>query len=119
MIGPAARAALDELLARDDPSILGLVLSGSAARGLATELSDVDVYVVRDDDVERETSHSTAIDEIYSSVADLEQVDRHGTGSWYFRWSSSTPRCCAGAPARRTRVVGRGLPARPRGGAGG
>jgi tRNA nucleotidyltransferase (CCA-adding enzyme) len=61
--GPAARAALDELLARDDASIVGLVLSGSVARGMATERSDVDVYVVRDDDVERETLHSPAIDE--------------------------------------------------------
>jgi len=88
VISDSARAALDELLARDDPSILGLVLSGSAARGdMATERSDVDVYVIRDDDVERETLHSPAIDEIYWSVADLEQVDRHGTGGWFFRWS--------------------------------
>ena len=63
------------------------MLSGSAARDMATERSDVDVYVVRNDDGQRETSHSPAIDEIYWSVADLEQVDRHGTGGWYFRWS--------------------------------
>lgn len=87
MLSPSAREALDRLVARDDPTILGLVLSGSAARGIATELSDVDVYVVRDDDMERETSHSAAIDEIYWSVADLEHVDRYGTGGWYFRWS--------------------------------
>jgi predicted nucleotidyltransferase len=88
MLNAAAQAALDELVARDDPTILGLVLSGSAARGdMATERSDVDVYVVRDDDVEREASKSPAIDEIYWSVADLEQVDRHGEGDWYFRWS--------------------------------
>ena len=87
MLNDAARAALDELIARDDPTIVGLVLSGSAARGMETEWSDVDVYVVRDDDVERETLHSAAIDEIYWSVADLEQVDRYGTGDWYFRWS--------------------------------
>ncbi len=83
-----ARAALDELLGRDDPSVVGLVLSGSAARGdMATERSDVDVYVVRDDDVERETIRTPWIDEIQWTVADLEQVDRHGTGGWYFRWS--------------------------------
>lgn len=87
MLSPSAREALDKLLARDDPTILGIVLSGSAARGIATELSDVDVYVVRDDDMERETHHSAAIDEIYCSVADLEQVDQYGTGDWYFRWS--------------------------------
>lgn len=87
MLLPSAREALEKLVARDDPTILGLVLSGSAARGIATELSDVDVYVVRDDDMERETNHSAAIDEIYWSVADLEQVDMYGTGGWYFRWS--------------------------------
>ena len=87
MISDAARAALDELVARDDPTILGLVLSGSAARGMATERSDVDVFVVRDDAVEREKSQSAAIDEIPISMADLERVDLHGTGGWYFRWS--------------------------------
>ncbi len=87
MISDAARAALDELVARDDPTILGLVLSGSAARGMATERSDVDVFVVRDDAVEREKSQSAAIDEIPISMADLERVDLHGTGDWYFRWS--------------------------------
>jgi hypothetical protein len=86
-LSPAARAALEELLTRDDPTIVGLVLSGSAARGMATERSDVDVYVVRDDDVERATSRSSAVDEIYWSIADLEQVDGYGTGGWYFRWS--------------------------------
>jgi tRNA nucleotidyltransferase (CCA-adding enzyme) len=87
VISHAAAAALEELVARADPSIVGLVLSGSAARGdMSTEHSDVDVYVVRDDDVERETLH-TAIDEIYWSVG------------------------AARAPARRTGVVGRLLPA--------
>jgi hypothetical protein len=88
VISDEARAALEELVSRADPTILGLVLSGSAARGdMATERSDVDVYVVRDDDVERETLHSPAIDQIHWSVADLEQVDRYGTGDWHFRWS--------------------------------
>ena len=87
MISDAARAALDELVARDDPTIVGLVLSGSAARAMATERSDVDVYVVRDDGEERETLRSPAIDEIQWTLAELEQVDRYGTGDWYFRWS--------------------------------
>jgi len=88
MLSDAARVALDELVARDDPTIVGLVLSGSAARGeMATERSDVDVFVVRDDAVEREKNASPAMDEIPISLADLEQVDRYGTGDWYFRWS--------------------------------
>lgn len=88
MISDAARAALDELVSRDDPTILGLVLSGSAARGdMATERSDVDVFVVRDDDARGEKRATSAIDEIPISLADIERVDRHGTGDWYFRWS--------------------------------
>jgi predicted nucleotidyltransferase len=88
VISDAARAALDELVVREDPTIVGLVLSGSAARGdMATERSDVDVYVVRDDDVERETDHSREIDEIYWSVSDLEEVSPFGSDGWWFRWS--------------------------------
>jgi hypothetical protein len=82
-----ARAALEELVSRDDASIVGLVLSGSAARGMATERSDVDVLVVRDDAGGQEKRHDPAIDEIPISLTELEQVDRHGTGDWYFRWS--------------------------------
>jgi len=82
-----ARAALDELVGRDDPSIVGLVLSGSAARGMATERSDVDIYVVRDDDEGREKRATTAIDEIPISLAELERVHRYATGDWYLRWS--------------------------------
>jgi hypothetical protein len=42
---------------------------------------------VLNDAVEREKRQSPAIDEIPISLADLERVDRHGTGDWYFRWS--------------------------------
>ena len=50
-LGPEAQAALDEVLAREDPTIIGVVLSGSAARtGMATDHSDVDVFVVRTDE---------------------------------------------------------------------
>jgi predicted nucleotidyltransferase len=88
MLSSAAREALDELLARDDRSIIGLVLSGSAARGdMATQRSDVDVFVVRDDRGGRETSHSAALDEIPISLADLEDVAPYRRGDWHFRWS--------------------------------
>jgi predicted nucleotidyltransferase len=41
-------SAYDELLARAeaDPVVAGLVLTGSHARGMATEHSDVDIIVV-------------------------------------------------------------------------
>ena len=87
MISDAARAALDDLVARDDPSILGLVLSGSAARGMATERSDVDVYVVRADSADLETSRSPEIDEIPVSLDELEEVPPYGSNGWFYRWS--------------------------------
>ena len=87
MISDAARTALDALVARDDPTILGLVLSGSAARGMATERSDVDVYVVRADSAGLETSRSPELDEIPISLDELEEVPAYGSGGWYFRWS--------------------------------
>jgi len=87
MLSSAAREALDEILGRDDPSILGLVLSGSAARGMETERSDVDVFVVRAESTGRETRRSTAIDEIPDSLVELEDVSPYGSAGWWGRWS--------------------------------
>lgn len=79
---------LDEILQRDDPAIVGVVLSGSAARGMATEHSDLDVYVVLADGTPpRETRRSAAIDEIPVTLAELEEVAAFGTPGWYARWS--------------------------------
>ena len=87
-LSPQARAALDEVLARDDPAILGLVLSGSAARGMATERSDVDVFVVLTDEEEarRESIRTPAIDEIPKNMADLEDVPMWGSEYYGYRW---------------------------------
>jgi hypothetical protein len=87
VVSDAARAALDELVVRDDPTILGLVLSGSAARRMATERSDVDVYVVRADNSGRSTSKNPAIDEIPIGLDELEEVPSFGSRGWWFRWS--------------------------------
>jgi hypothetical protein len=84
-----AQAALDEVLARHDPDILGIVLMGSAAReGMATEHSDVDVMVVWTDTARagRTTSRSTWIDEIPQTMADLEDVPVWGGDEWGYRW---------------------------------
>jgi len=87
-LNDAARAALDEIVARDDPTIVGLVLSGSAARGMATERSDVDVYVVRDEEDDgRQTLHSEAIDEIPRGLTELEDVAPFSSGGWWDRWA--------------------------------
>lgn len=87
-LGAAAQAALDEVLARDDPAILGIVLSGSAARGMATERSDVDVFVVLTDEEEarRESIKTPAIDEIPKNLADLEDVPMSGSAYYGYRW---------------------------------
>jgi predicted nucleotidyltransferase len=87
-ISPAAQAALDEVLAREDPAILGIVLTGSAARGMATERSDVDVLVVLTDDAAegRTTSRSRHIDEIPQTLADLEDVPLWGGDEYGYRW---------------------------------
>ena len=88
-LGQEARAALDEVLAREDPSIIGVVLSGSAARmGMATEHSDVDVFVVRTDEAAegRTTSRSRYIDEIPQTLADLEDVPMWGGAEYGYRW---------------------------------
>jgi predicted nucleotidyltransferase len=67
----AALQALTELVAREDPAIIGIILTGSAARGIATELSDVDVIVVRDElESAREVARSSAIDEIPMTMAE-------------------------------------------------
>jgi len=83
-LDPAAQAALDEVLGRDDPAILGIILTGSAARGMATERSDVDVYVVLTDEAEagRDSIKTRAIDEIPKTLAEVEEVEPWG-GEYY------------------------------------
>ena len=69
--------------------LLGLVLSGSAARGMATERSDPDVFVVLTDDAarERRTTRSVSVDEIPVALSELEKVPPFGNQGWWFRWS--------------------------------
>ncbi|MCW2844846.1 MAG: hypothetical protein JWN22_2762 [Nocardioides sp.] len=85
----ASRAALAEIVGRDDPAVLGVVLSGSAARGMAHEHSDVDVYVVLTEDAARGrvTARSAALDEIPVTLAELEAPGALGTDDWWYRWS--------------------------------
>lgn len=85
----AASAALDEILDRDDDDLLGVVLSGSAARGMATGWSDVDVYVVRAEGTRAgdEILRSGAVDEVPVTLSELERPAAFGTDGWWFRWS--------------------------------
>jgi hypothetical protein len=84
----ASRAALRDILAREDPEVLGVVLSGSAARGMATDRSDVDVYVVLADGARpRPARKRPEVDELPVTISELESVPAFGTEEWWFRWS--------------------------------
>ena len=87
------RARLVALAERNDAAhgddLLGLVLSGSAGRGYATEHSDLDVIVVLTDEAAatRSTVHSPEVDEAIDSWTELVTVPPFGTEGWWFRWS--------------------------------
>ena len=92
-LAAARRELIVELAERNDAdhgeALLGLVLSGSAGRGMATERSDLDVYVVLADEAApvRRTTRSPALDEIAVSISDLEDVEPFGSQAWWYRWS--------------------------------
>jgi predicted nucleotidyltransferase len=84
----ASEAALAEILGRDDPAIVGVVLTGSAARGMATGRSDVDVFVVlADEAAPRRARKTRAVDEIPVRLSELEAPEPFGTEGWWYRWA--------------------------------
>lgn len=89
-------------LADHGEGFLGLVLSGSAGRAMATETSDLDVFVVLSDDAAagRTTARSPDVDEIPWSRSELDTVGPFGSEEWWFRWS------CAWAPVLLDRSDG-------------
>ncbi|MFD0483678.1 hypothetical protein ACFQ46_13830 [Kineococcus sp. GCM10028916] len=76
-------------LAEHGDGLLGLVLSGSVGRAVATEHSDLDVYVVLTDDAaqHRSATRSATVDELPLSLTELDQAPASGSGGWWFRWS--------------------------------
>jgi predicted nucleotidyltransferase len=86
---PESRRALAGILAREDPDVLAVFVSGSAARGMATEHSDVDVYLVLSEEAatRRATRKSAAVDEIVVTLPQLEAPGALGTDAWWYRWS--------------------------------
>ena len=90
---PVQRETIHALAERNDAAhgadLLGIVLSGSAARGCATERSDLDVVVVLSDGAaaSRSTAKSTEVDEIIDSWSELTTVPPFGTEGWWYRWS--------------------------------
>lgn len=93
MLGRAASQALEDLRKRadSDRSVGGLVLSGSAAReGMATEHSDVDVYVVTAPGAGAghwKTRRTPAIDELVLTMSDLATAPAFGSEGWWNRYS--------------------------------
>ncbi len=105
-LSPQHAAALHVLADRNDADhgdgFLGLVLSGSAGRGMATERSDLDVLVVLTDEAAagRRTTKSPDVDEVPTPLAELEELPAFGTDGWWYRWS------CAWAPVLLDRTGG-------------
>lgn len=106
-LSPSHRRTLLDVAARNDAEhgedLLGLVLSGSAGRGIATERSDVDLYVVLTDEGigHRTTAHSPSVDEMPVTLSELIAVPSFGTDGWWYRWSF------AWAPVLLDRTSGR------------
>jgi hypothetical protein len=69
--------------------LLGVVLSGSAGRDMATAHSDLDLVVVLTDEAagSRSTVHSPEVDEAVDAWSELVTVPAFGTEGWWFRWS--------------------------------
>ena len=95
-------AIAERNIADHGDAFLGLVLSGSAGRGVATDRSDLDVLVVLEDEAaaDRTTAHSSEVDEIPWSRSELDTVGDFGTADWWYRWS------CAWAPVLLDRTGG-------------
>lgn len=100
---PAGTAsALGVLLGTDDSDVVGLVLSGSAARGLATAWSDVDVHVVLAEGAEkRQVVRTAQLDQVPVLLYELERPPPFGSDGWAYRWSY------AWAPVLRDATGGR------------
>lgn len=69
--------------------LLGIILSGSVGRAMATARSDVDVYVVLADEStgDPQTERSPAVDEIPTTLAALRSIPPFGSDGWWYRWS--------------------------------
>ncbi|WP_457208345.1 nucleotidyltransferase domain-containing protein [Nocardioides sp. P5_C9_2] len=92
-VSPARAHTLRALADRNDADhgeeFLGLVLSGSAGRGMATERSDLDVLVVLTDEAAagRRTTKLPDVDEVPMTLAELEELPPFGSDGWWYRWS--------------------------------
>lgn len=72
-----------------EDSLLGIVLTGSAARELDNELSDLDVLAILKhvDDDHAPWVHSADLDVIPLTIEHLEAVASFDTAEWGYRWT--------------------------------
>jgi len=67
---------------------LGMVLSGSAGRGLETERSDLDVIVVVSPELaDKPLPRNTELELLPVSLEHLETLATFGDAQWFWRWS--------------------------------
>lgn len=73
------------------PSLLGLVLSGSAGRGLATDRSDLDLLVILTPEIVNSPSsprlHTPELEQIPLTLDRLETTAPFGDSQYAYRWS--------------------------------
>ncbi|WP_198671835.1 nucleotidyltransferase domain-containing protein [Desertihabitans aurantiacus] len=89
------RALLEDaerrLSAELGPALLGLVLSGSAGRGLATEHSDLDLLVVMTPEAAQDPAapwlHTAELEQIPLALDHLEEIAPYGSPEYAYRWS--------------------------------
>lgn len=90
LLPAASLEALSEIISRPDPSIIGIILTGSAARGMATQHSDVDVMVIRDEPATaepREDRKILEVDELPRTLQKIENVPAPASNNAWERWS--------------------------------
>lgn len=84
-------AAAAQLEAEHGGELLGLVLSGSAGRGLDTEYSDMDVLVVLEPDIvngpRAPRVHTAELELIPMTLDHLETIAAVDSPEWGYRWS--------------------------------
>ena len=74
-------ALADRNASEHGADFLGVILSGSAGRGVETEHSDLDVYVVLSDEAaaQRHATRSNDVDEIPIRLSELQQPPQFGS----------------------------------------
>ena len=92
-LSPTRQASLRDVARRLESdqagSLLGIVLTGSAAHGLDSDLSDLDVLVILNhvDDDHAPWIHSADLDVIPLTLGHLETVASFATPEWGYRWT--------------------------------